>query len=255
MTKVTHTENTPPKCGKEWFRDWFNSTYYDLLYSHRDEEEARLFISSLLERLHLPKGSSILDLACGKGRHSVFLNELGYEVTGIDLSTNSIESAKSFENSKLRFKTADMRTFELDKQFECVMNLFTSFGYFEKTEDNLHVLQRVKKHLKPNGVFVLDYFNAEIVKKNNRENYTTDKQGVHFIIEKKIEGDFVVKSIEVKDEDFTGSFQERVQLLQLEQLEDMLRQNGLIPISRFGSYHLETFSPNHSERVIIIARN
>lgn len=247
-------ENTHP-CGKEWFRHWFGSRYYDLLYSHRNAQEAELFLSALIQKLKLPENASILDLACGKGRHSVFLHSLGYDVTGVDLSQQSIDCAKVFEDTGLSFETGDMRHFELNKKFDCVLNLFTSFGYFAQVEDNAKVLERVKAHLKPNGVFVLDYFNANLVRQTPSQQFSVTKDEIVFDINKSVQDDFVVKKIRVKDGGHAMDFEERVQLLQSEQLEEMLQNAGLKPLARFGNYHLETFIPTESERLIIIARN
>src|SRR5690554_744393 len=81
-----------------WFETWFDTSYYHILYQNRDFVEAERFITNLLAFLKLPAGSNCLDLACGKGRHSVFLNKHGLKVTGVDLSENSINEAKTFEN-------------------------------------------------------------------------------------------------------------------------------------------------------------
>ena len=75
---------------KEWFKDWFNTSYYHTLYKHRDESEAHRFIDHLCAYLKVKKGSKILDLACGKGRHALHLAKKGYQTTGVDLSEESI---------------------------------------------------------------------------------------------------------------------------------------------------------------------
>jgi 2-polyprenyl-3-methyl-5-hydroxy-6-metoxy-1,4-benzoquinol methylase len=87
----------------EWFENWFDSEYYHLLYDNRNHEEADLFVSNLLAFLKLPKGAKVMDLACGKGRHSYFLNASGLDVLGVDLSSNSISEAKEMENESLHF--------------------------------------------------------------------------------------------------------------------------------------------------------
>ena len=61
--------------SKEWFAEWFDTTYYHTLYKNRNDEEAEQFISKLLSFLNLKENASVLDLACGKGRHSVTLNK------------------------------------------------------------------------------------------------------------------------------------------------------------------------------------
>ena len=92
-----------------WFANWFNSPYYHILYKNRDEKEAELFIDNLLHKLRLKKGSKLIDIACGKGRHATYFNKKGMDVVGIDLSKNSISIAKQFENPSLIFNVHDMR--------------------------------------------------------------------------------------------------------------------------------------------------
>src|SRR5690606_34846729 len=99
------------------------------LYQNRDEEEAAIFIEKLIAVTELKKGAKILDLACGKGRHSIQLNKLGFNVIGIDLSVNSIARAKKYENETLRFAVQDMREAIAGEKFDAIFNLFTSFGY------------------------------------------------------------------------------------------------------------------------------
>ena len=86
------------KSEKEWFTSWFDSPFYHILYKDRDYTEAQQFMDNLTNYLNIPEGGKILDLACGKGRHSIYLITLGYNITGIDLSANSITHAKQFEN-------------------------------------------------------------------------------------------------------------------------------------------------------------
>ena len=73
-----------------WFANWFDSSYYHILYKNRDEKEAELFIDNLVQHLQIPQGSTLIDIACGKGRHATYFNSLGLDVIGIDLSPNSI---------------------------------------------------------------------------------------------------------------------------------------------------------------------
>ena len=75
---------------KNWFVNWFESPYYHLLYKKRDKKEAKVFINNILKFTKPKKTSYFLDLCCGLGRHSIYLNRLGYKVDGIDLSKQSI---------------------------------------------------------------------------------------------------------------------------------------------------------------------
>ena len=92
----------------QWYTSWFDTPFYHILYKDRDTEEASFFMKKLTSFLELSKNETILDLACGKGRHAKYLNKMGFDVTGVDLSTSSIEYAKQFENENLHFEVHDM---------------------------------------------------------------------------------------------------------------------------------------------------
>lgn len=126
-----------------WFKNWFNTHYYHLLYQHRDDVEAQAFVARLLSNLALKPQADILDLACGKGRHARFMAQQGYHVVGIDLSEASIAEAQQWANEQLQFYVQDMREVFRTDSFDLVCNLFTSFGYFEQNGDNLRTLQAV----------------------------------------------------------------------------------------------------------------
>ena len=151
---------------REWFGEWFNSPYYHILYQNRDEVEAKHFIDKLTDYLGFDMNDQILDLACGKGRHSIYLNQNGFEVTGIDLSSENIKHAKQFENERLKFQEWDMRIPFRKDSFDYVLNLFTSFGYFETTEEHCNAIQSIAVSLKPGGKLLLDFLNPYVVVNN-----------------------------------------------------------------------------------------
>ena len=153
------------KSTEQWYASWFDTPYYHILYKDRDYSEAQGFMDNLTNYLNLPEKGKILDLACGKGRHSVYLNTLGYNVTGVDLSEQSIKHAKQFENDTLKFKVHDMSKPYQDK-FDAVFNLFTSFGYFEDESCNLNTIKAIKSELNEFGFGVIDFMNVNFVKTN-----------------------------------------------------------------------------------------
>ena len=81
-----------------WFINWFDSPYYHLLYKDRDEKEAKIFIDNLVSYFQIPRKSTLLDVACGKGRHAIYFNTKGMNVFGIDLSKKSIQIAQKNNN-------------------------------------------------------------------------------------------------------------------------------------------------------------
>ncbi|MFM7731182.1 MAG: class I SAM-dependent methyltransferase, partial [Flavobacteriales bacterium] len=152
--------------NSEWFAGWFDSPYYHLLYGHRDEQEAFAFIQ-LLVHDHLADRPYVVDLGCGKGRHSRALAEHGKRVHGIDLSPESIEFASKQNTAMATFSVQDMRQLTLDTPADAILNLFTSFGYFESVDEHLSVLSSVAANLKKGGLFILDYFNAHLVEEGS----------------------------------------------------------------------------------------
>jgi SAM-dependent methyltransferase len=195
---------------KEWFSSWFDTPYYHTLYKNRDYEEASLFIDNVSNFLKIKQSTVCWDLCCGKGRHSIYLNKKGFRVIGTDLSEQSICEANESANETLEFYQHDMRKLFRTNYFEVVFNLFTSFGYFEKREDDLHVFDSVQKALKSNGLFVFDYLNSEYVKSMIVERDSKTIDGITFNISKKIENNTIIKSIDFTDKGESFNFLERV---------------------------------------------
>lgn len=239
---------------KEWFDTWFDTSYYHILYKNRDFEEASAFIKVLYHHLQLRETHKILDVACGKGRHSIHLNQLGLEVTGIDLSKESIAEAKQFENESLHFYQHDMREDFRNEYFDYVLNLFTSFGYFEDKQENERAIIAMAKNLKPKGTLVLDFFNPDHVIKNLVPAEHKEIDGVQFNITKSMTNGFIVKSIEVIDKGKTYNFEERVKVIPKERFESFFKAAGLNVVNIYGSYSFEEYSPERSERMIFIAQ-
>jgi SAM-dependent methyltransferase len=235
----------------KWFQSWFDTSYYHILYKHRDYKEAEAFIKNIVTYLNLNKADSILDLACGKGRHSIFLNSLGYDVTGLDLSKNSIEHAKTNESESLHFEVHDMRNV-YETQFEIVLNLFTSFGYFQDEMDNFKVIQTIKSSLKQNGIGVIDYMNSPLVIDNLIAHNSYESDCIKFELKRNYKDGFITKNIEVNDDGKSFHFEEKVRAFTFQDFETMLSNAGLHLLDCFGSYKLEPFNNKTSERLILI---
>lgn len=238
---------------KNWFEEWFDSPYYHILYKHRDDNEARYFLDNIVSYLHLPSDSRLLDLACGRGRHSVYLNQKGYDVTGLDLSPQNILFAGRFANPTLRFDVHDMRRVYRENYYNGVFNLFTSFGYFESEEENQQVIHSMYAMLQPGGRTVLDYLNAEcLVVQEQTVEKTIDE--IQFRFRKKKEGGFILKYIDVMDKEGEHHYMERVKVFTPQHFHRMFTAAGFIVETFFGDYDLCNFDPATSERLIILAQ-
>lgn len=237
-----------------WYKEWFDSEYYHILYRHRDEKEAEHFIDLIAEHCGLKPGMKVLDLPCGKGRHSVYLEKKGFMVTGADLSPNSIEYAKSQSTPRLHFLVHNMLHPFPENGFDAVMNLFTSFGYFDDENDDLKALKNMKDALKPGGVLIIDFLNPEEVKRNLIEEQLTEIDGIRFNIKKRISQGFVEKNVSFSADGQDFTFCEKVRLFNLAELSEMLIATGLQIIGIFGDYSLGNYSKTESDRLILIAR-
>ncbi len=199
---------------KEWFSEWFGSPYYPILYGNRNEAEAQHFIQKVASYLQLPNNAKVLDLACGRGRHAIELNRLGYEVRGWDISAQSIADAQQFANPRLQFGVLDMRDDFPEGNFDAIFNFFTSFGYFDNLTENQLVLQHISAALKPGGKWVLDFLNPEYVRKIMVPFEIKILQNIHFHIHKSIKDGFAHKNIHIIDGEKTFDFSEKVQLIE-----------------------------------------
>lgn len=234
-----------------WFETWFDSPYYHILYKDRNDTEAQLFMDNLTHYLNLPEEAKILDLACGKGRHAIYLNQLGYDVTGVDLSENSIKEASKSSNDTLHFKLHDMRV-QTEEKYDAVFNLFTSFGYFENEEDNFKTLAAIKNSLTEYGFAVIDFMNANYVIDNLVPEEVKTVDGIDFHIKRYVADGHIHKEIDFEDKDQKFHFTEKVRALTLQDFEQMMEEADIYLLDIFGDYKLRKFYKNDSERLIMI---
>lgn len=236
---------------QQWYASWFDTPFYHILYKDRDHSEAQLFMDNLTEYLNIPEHGKILDLACGKGRHSMYLNSLGYDVTGVDLSENSISYAKQFENETLHFDVHDMCK-PYGKTFDAVFNLFTSFGYFENEDDNLKTIKSIKANLNDFGFGVIDFMNSDFVINNLVPEDVKTVDGIDFMQKRHVEDGYIIKTITFSANNENYSFQERVKALTLKDFEILFEKAGVYLLDVFGDYKLNAFHKNSSERLVMV---
>lgn len=234
----------------EWFEHWFGEEYLRL-YPHRDEQEAE-HVVALLARHGVVGAGRVLDLACGAGRHLAAVARRGATVCGLDLSMPLLRTGRARGAGPL--VRGDIRALPLrSAACDAVLNLFTSFGYFDDDRDHERVLAEVARVLRPGGRFVLDFLNAPQVKASLvARDERTHELGV-VVQERSLSGDgrHVIKTIHLTGEG--RSFMERVRLFDRAELEAMLARAGLVVQDVFGDYdggpHTAT-----SPRCLLIAR-
>ena len=231
--------------------DWFDSDYYHILYKHRDYDEARNFIDNIVKYLDLKKGSKILDLACGIGRHSIYLDKIGFKVVGTDNSPNNIKKAKVNQNQSLSFIQMEMID-NTNYKYDCIFNLFTSFGYVNH-DYNLKTIKNIERQLKDNGTVVVDFMNTLFVKNNLVIEETKVIDNLSFKIKRRSDGKHIYKEIKFYDKkDYF--FQEKVMDLSLNDFQKYLERYNLTIIKKFGNYNLNEFDIKNSKRLIMVIK-
>jgi len=243
--------STTALSSEQWYASWFDTPYYHILYKERNYREAQLFMDNLTQYLNLPEKAKVLDLACGRGRHSIYLSQLGYDVTGVDLSLNSIQEASKNANKNLRFEVHDMRQ-PFPAQFDAVFNLFTSFGYFEEDEDNFKTLQAIHDSLSEYGFGVIDFMNVEYVLHDLVPEETKTVDGITFHIKRYTDTKYIIKEIRFVDQGQDFCYYEKVRMLSLEDFQSMMERAGIYLLDIFGDYKLKKYYKKTSERLIMV---
>lgn len=261
------------KHHKNWWQKIFNEnylkTYVDLITPQRTEKEVNFLLKFIKEKFKNKK-IKILDLACGYGRHSLPLAKLGYYIVGVDYSNYFLKLARK-EANKLKLKNVkfikkDMRKIKFKEKFDLVINMFTSFGYFENENDNLLVLKNVYQSLKNNGYFIMDltshYWWFRLLLEKGRFNNgllefsSTVKQSNNLEVTTKIGIDiFKMRAILKKEwfEDKPRNYEGSFRLYSLEEICNYLRLLNFKILKVYGNFNKSKFDFS-SPRMIIIAQ-
>lgn len=239
-----------------WYEGWFDSEAYDLVYDHRDESEAARLVD-LVEREVAPAADAhILDVGCGRGRHARIFARRGYRVTGLDLSAGAIEEARRRADAAgldIRFEQGDMRTPYCDGCADGVVNLFTTFGYFETDAENRQALAAMTRALRPGGWFLQDFLNAPHVADTLVPSTTRTVDGVEIHQRRWIEDDRINKEITLTHNDTTDTYHESVRLYTPAELRALYAAVGLRIVDTFGDYDGRPHAPT-SPRLLLYAR-
>jgi SAM-dependent methyltransferase len=238
---------------RKWFDEWFDTIYYHILYKNRDHLEAAAFLDAITLKYRIPPASKILDVACGKGRHAIYLNKKGFDVTGVDLSANNIEFADQHSNETLKFEIHDMRDIYSEGAFDYIFNLFTSFGYFETKKENLDVIQATMASLRSGGRFILDFLNPYVVVNQLVESEEKIIDDIKFKIEREYTSDdHLLKKISIEDEGEHFEYYEKVKAIRRVEFLNYFEENSFKVLNVFGDYRLSPYLREKSDRLIFV---
>lgn len=240
----------------EWFREWFDSPFYHKLYFHRDEEEAQRFIQKLLDHFKPEPTARMLDAGCGRGRHARFLAAKDFDVTGTDLSFNSIAFARQYEKNNLHFYQHDMRLPSWINYFDYAFNFFTSFGYFETRREHDDALRTLAQGVKSNGLLVIDYLNVHYAEDNLQPDETKTIDGTEYNIQRWQDEGHFYKRIRISDSELPVpiEFTEKVAKFGLGDFTDMFSFQKLQVTEVFGDYNLNEYDVRKTPRLIVVGK-
>jgi SAM-dependent methyltransferase len=236
-----------------WYEEHFQTDYIKI-YQHR-HSEASSELKNLLELIPWKKSQSVLDLCCGYGRHSRYLAQLGWRVTGVDLSAPLLQEAIHLTlNMPIQYMRCDMREIPFYQEMDLVVNMFTSFGYFDSDEENEKVIDGVSHSLKDGGHFILDYLNPIYVEENLIPVSREEVGAVELIQYRKVEEGHVHKKIIIKSSSEEKRYAEVIKLYPLDKMVSMLQDRGLIVQYILGDYDASRFNQRKSPRMILICQ-
>ncbi|NTW52470.1 MAG: class I SAM-dependent methyltransferase [Chlorobiaceae bacterium] len=257
---IDHRSPSRDNSSREWFEEWFSHPLYLKVYHHRDNAEAELCIETILAVTGSDPGnqSPVLDIACGAGRHAIALARRGFHVTANDLSAfllGEAEKEARDEGLEIEFSCCDMRNIKLDRNFELIVQLFSSFGYFDTDEDDRAVIRNVSSMLRPGGWYVLDIINPEHLRKHLVPRTEKQIETLTITEERVLTERNVSKTITIKDANGDRcTFSESVRLFAPEEISGLLESENLEVMLMAGDYSGSEFQAGSSPRMILFAR-
>jgi SAM-dependent methyltransferase len=234
----------------EWFEEWFGEEYLRL-YPHRDDRDAERAVSLILRTVPFQRGWRVLDVACGAGRHARAFEAAGARCTGLDLSLTLLRLARQVTKAPL--VRADMRQLPIRLgSMDLTVNLFTSFGYFDRDSEHTAALNEMIGTVRAGGWFVIDFLNPAAVRRQLVPEETLQVSGSTVRVSRSVspDGRYVCKSIHA---DHGREFRERVRLFEPEQMVHMLEGAGVTVQRRFGDYDANPLGTD-SPRTILAGR-
>ena len=243
---------------KSWYeQDDFWETVAPMIFTSERMLSAKQEVEQIISLLKLQPGVSICDLGCGVGRHSLELARQGLNVTGVDRTALYLEQARKkaeAEGLNIRFIQEDMRNFCEPNAFDVVVNLLTSFGYFEEAADDRRVIENVYKSLRDGGKFLIDIVGKEVLARIFQEKRWREEEGIIVLEETKVRdnwGSIDSRWIIIRD----GNRDEckfTLRLYSAAQLSELLKSCGFGRVEVYGNLSGSPYDQK-AERLIVLA--
>ena len=243
----------------EWFSDDdFWRTLYPFLFSDEQLAKGESEVEQVLSLVEF-SGTRVLDLCCGPGRHSVPLANKGLQVTAVDLSSFLLDLAKARakrEGVEIEWISQDMRSFCRENAYDLIINLYTSFGYFRKKDEDILVLKNIHRSLRPGGTCVLELVAKEWIAGNLPEALVHDLSDGAVLVERpKVVDDWTRIAnqwIHIRD-GRAKTFEFSHSIYSGQELRDRMERAGFSSTELFGSLDGDRFGPG-AQRLVAVGR-
>lgn len=248
----------------EWFEsEKFWTQYAPIMFDDARWEEAPTVAQYVKDIAHLAPGSKVLDAGCGLGRISVELAALGLDVTGVDIIQSELEAARDSaeaEGVELTLVNHDLRTYSAPDQFDCAINLFTSFGYCDTIEEDMQILRNIADSVKPDGTFIMECTSRETAIMYWTPGEEFERAGfkvvTHFEVVGAWEGlrsQWTLYPLDSRDNQSVIDHTFIQRLYPATFLRDKLLEMGFSKADIYGDYDLSPYD-EHARTMILIAR-
>lgn len=246
--------------GREWFEDEsFWDVFAPLMFDEKRWAETPAVVDAVERLAGAVPGSSVLDAACGPGRHSLEFARRGYRVTGVDITQSYLEAARESaldEGVDIEFVREDLREFRRPASFDLCVNLFNSFGYFSNPEEDAALLGNIRESLRPGGRFVLEMLGKETAVRDFTAGEWFERDGWTVLTEYSVEGAWeglrnrwmLLRGSERVDRTFVQ------RLYSGTELRDLLFRSGFRNISILGSLEGSPYDQSAKSLVALAAR-
>jgi SAM-dependent methyltransferase len=246
---------------RSWYVDFFRDDYLEVYHHLFTKERTEKEVAFAEQALQLKTGATILDLCCGPGRHSVLFARHGYQVAGLDLNNKYLHVAqKSARASNVTIEViqADMRNLPFRDRFSAIINMYSSFGYFDSEADDLKVLECAATSMKPGGRLLLDMLNREWAVANFIENdWHSGEDGTLYVEHRELDlassrmhVTFTIIEPQGNRRDSVGH---HIRLYTLTETTRLLARAGLDVIAVFGGFDAERYEVD-TRRMIVVAQ-
>lgn len=245
----------------EWWEDIYNRDIYFRLYETEDTKLAAEEVEGVINLLKIQPSAKILDLCCGYGRHSVELAKKGFKVVGVDISEKQIQHAikrVKESNTDVIFQIKDARKLDFNEEFDFVINMFLSFGYFKSEKEDKDVLKGVFKALKPGGKFLMDFWNAEKEIRDLKPIITEKIKNISIVKEWKFDAAnkrLNWKNIVTFPDGQKESWKHSIKAYTVAEIKKLIEEAGLKFEKVYGSLKGEEYTSNSPAAIIVAVKN